>query len=352
MTAIYIRDQKISYVQLLQWIEKRTVVDPIFPVTRTLDCVLNILTCWIKGIPFFPYSPLLLKKPSVTFNPGSDLILHSSGSFQMKYIQLTKKGFIESIINTHKAFILEEDDVYLLNLPLYHVAGIAILLRAFLRGGSIAIEPNDPSIITHLSMVPSQTEILKEKNPFPHLKALLLGGSKIPTDLADFLVDNHYPLYVTYGMTETYSHVFVEKYQKGEGVFFRQPLKGRKVFINDQGILFVKLFCMNEFYNTKDRFSFKEGKYRYIEREDAMFISGGENIYPEEITQALFKIPGIKKVDIEIKEDLKWGNRPFVTIYTDKPTSLSSIKGSLALLLEKFKIPKDHEIALYSLDPF
>lgn len=349
MTAIYYKDQKISYRALLDAIDQRQIPDPIFPVTHSLDCVINVLTCLIKGIPFLPYSPLLLTKPNITIPVGCDLILHTSGSSKMKFPSFTKKALIESCMNTHPAFMLSAADVYLLNLPLYHVAGLCILFRAFLRGASIAIDPTLTSLITHVSMVPAQTDILRDQNPFPNLKALLLGGSAIPTSLADFLSKRGYPLYVTYGMTETCSHVFVEKYQQGEGVYFTRPLRGRKITINNRGILLVKTSWMKTYHNTKDRFSFEDGRYRFLGRSDSMFISGGENIYPNEIKNALMKIPGIRRVEIEIKEHFKWGNRPFVSIYTDALTSLGAIKKHLSQNLEHFKIPKDHEIALYSL---
>jgi O-succinylbenzoic acid--CoA ligase len=349
MTAIYYKDQKISYRELLDAINRRQIPDPIFPVTHSLDCVINVLTCLIKGIPFLPYSPLLPTKPNLTFPKGCDLILHTSGSSKMKFLSFSKKAMIDSCMNTHPAFMLSAGDVYLLNLPLYHVAGLCILLRAFLRGACVAIDPINPCLITHVSMVPAQTDILREQNPFPNLKALLLGGSAIPTSLADFLCERGYPLYVTYGMTETCSHVFVEKYKQGEGVYFTKPLRGRKITINNQGILLVKAPWMKTYHNTKDRFSFKDGQYRVLGRADSMFISGGENIYPNEIKNALMKITGIKRVKIEIKEHFKWGNRPFVSIYTDGVISLDAIKKHLFQSLEHFKIPKDHEIALYSL---
>ncbi len=348
MTAIYLKDQKISYKELLAAILNREVPSQIFPVTNTFDCVINVLTCFIKGIPFFPYSPHLMEKPNITFESGCEIILHTSGSSKMKFPSFTRKAFIASCMNTHPAFMLLESDVYLLNLPLYHVAGLCILLRAFLRGAAIAIDPTDLSLITHVSMVPAQTEILMQQNFFPNLKALLLGGSKISSSLADSLVASGYPLYVTYGLTEMCSHVFVEKYKKGEGLYFTKPLRGRKVTINKKGILLIKPSWLSSYYNTNDLFSFEDGKYRILARADDMFISGGENIYPDEIKRVLMKIPGIKRVEIEIKEHIKWGNRPFVSIYSDESITLDAIKKHLSETLEKFKCPKDHEIALYS----
>ncbi|MCH9621909.1 MAG: 2-succinylbenzoate--CoA ligase [Chlamydiia bacterium] len=357
MTAIYYQDKTISYKKLLMLIEKCEIQDPVFPVTKTFDCVIKVLTCLIKGIPFFPYSPHLHERPNIEIPQDCDFILHTSGSSKMKYALFTKETLIQSNMNTHEAFILKPSDVYLLNLPLYHIAALSLLMRAFLRGAAIAIEPADQNIITHISMVPAMTDQLLKKRLYPNLKALLLGGNFISEDLANKLVDLNYPLYVTYGMTEMSSHVFVSKYQKENGVCFERPLRNRKLYFED-GILYVKgcgkfirYFDTNEteFHNTKDIVNYEHKVYRIKARQDGMFISGGENIYPEEIKQSLLKHPSVLKVNIEIRPHLKWGKRPFVTLYTCTDISKESIQEFLSDKLEKFKIPKKHELQMFSI---
>jgi O-succinylbenzoic acid--CoA ligase len=354
MTAIYIENQVISYTELLSMIQKCTIVDPIFPVTKTLSCVVKILTCLMKGIRFFPYSPLLPEKPSLAIPNDCDYILHTSGSVKMNYALFKKGALISSNMNTHPAFRLQNDDVYLLNLPLYHVAGLCLLMRAFLRGGAIAIDPKDPSIVTHISMVPAMTDRLFNFNPYPKLKALLLGGSHISKDLADKIYQHGYPLYITYGMTEMSSHVFVEKYNPNNGVSFSNPLSGREVKIDKDGLFHVKgcgkflRYLDGEeapYFSSKDRVTY-DGRYHIGDRCDRMFISGGENIFPEEIERAALSHPLVESAHVEIVDHMKWGKRPTLTLFVKAPLNKEIIRAHLLNTLESFKVPKDHEIAI------
>jgi O-succinylbenzoic acid--CoA ligase len=354
MTAIYYKDQKISYEELLSRIEAHEIDTPIFPVTNTLDCVISVLSCLIKGIPFFPYSPQLPKKPDITIPEGCDFILHTSGSSKMKYVLFKKEAILLANIKTHPALRLENDDVYLLNLPLYHVAALSLIMRAFLRGCAIAINPSDQSIVTHISMVPAMTDRLMQERLYPNLKVLLLGGAHIRKELADELFDKGYPLYVTYGMTEMSSHIAVEKYHPANGVCFKHFLPGREIKIDGDGELFVKGCGKSigylggeekEYHESGDIIERTDGKYFIKKRKDNMFISGGENIHPEEIKKALLSHPSIKKVEIKIQNHLKWGKRPFVKIVAEG-LSKNCIRAYLENKLEKFKIPKDHEIDL------
>ena len=355
MTAIYYRDQKISYAELLSRIENKKIKDPIFPVTHTLDCVISILTCFIKGIPFFPYSPQLPKKPNLTIPKGCDFILHTSGSSQMKYALFKKEAILFANIKTHAALRLQPDDVYLLNLPLYHVAALSVIMRAFIRGAAIAIQPQNLSIITHISMVPAMTgDLLKEKL-YPNLKVLLLGGAKIKSSLANALFSRGYPLYITYGMTEMCSHIAVSKYHPDSGVTFKSFLPGREVEIDTDGNLSVK-GCgkhiryidkeQEEYHQTGDIIEKDKERYSIKKRKDNMFISGGENIYPKEIERALLLHPAISSVKVSTYDHLKWGKRPFVTITPSLSITKQEIGIFLQDKLEKFKIPKDHEIDL------
>jgi acyl-CoA synthetase (AMP-forming)/AMP-acid ligase II len=356
MTAIYIEDRKISLKELLELIEKKEIQDPIFPVTKTLDCVISILSCLIKKIPFFPHSPHLPQKPKVDIPKGCDFILHTSGSSKMKFALFKKQALLHANICTHPSFYLKRGDVYLLNLPLYHVAGLSILIRGLLRGGSIAIDPVDQNIITHLSIVPAMAENILKNRPYPNLKAMLIGGSEIKEDLALSLIDANYPLYISYGMTEMSSHIFVKKYEKEEGVCFLNPLPKREIKLKKDGSLlvkgcgkFIRYLDMvgSQWINTKDIFKRKNGKLYFVKRADKMFISGGENIFPEEIERALLTHPNVKSVNLTIIEHLKWGQRPFLRVFfKDNPLSKEQIQKYLLSKIEKFKVPKDHEIEI------
>ena len=95
-------------------------------------------------------------------------------------------------------------DRWLSCLPLFHVAGLAIIMRASAgarrwRWRSGSTQPRSRRIaagVTHLSLVPTQLEQLlaaRRGRPAPTtLRALLLGGGPIPTAMVGALVPSGY----------------------------------------------------------------------------------------------------------------------------------------------------------------
>ena len=63
-------------------------------------------------------------------------------------------------------------------------------------------------------------------------------------------------------------------------------------------------------YHTKDLGSKDDKGYVYIRgRKDALIISGGENIYPEEVSNIILKCPQVAEVAVYGVPDEKWGER-------------------------------------------
>jgi O-succinylbenzoic acid--CoA ligase len=84
----------------------------------------------------------------------------------------------------------------------------------------------------------------------------------------------------------------------------------------------------------------KDGCLTVAGRRDNMFISGGENIHPEEIEKVLLSIEGIQEAIIVPKEDKEFGQRPVAFIkYAGKPLAEDYLIRCLESLLPRFKIP-------------
>jgi O-succinylbenzoic acid--CoA ligase len=69
-----------------------------------------------------------------------------------------------------------------------------------------------------------------------------------------------------------------------------------------------------------------------------MFISGGENIYPEEIESVLLDLPGIRQAVVVPIQDERFGSRPVAFVDVEE-IQLTSILDYLSDRLPKFKIP-------------
>ena len=83
-----------------------------------------------------------------------------------------------------------------------------------------------------------------------------------------------------------------------------------------------------------------EGDLEVIGRKDRQFISGGENIQPEEIEQALCSLPGITQASVLPIDDQEFGQRPVAFINdTTGGHTLESVQAKLRRILPAFKLP-------------
>ncbi len=227
-----------------------------------------------------------------------------------------------------------------LSLPLFHVGGIAILFRCFIQGACVSLTPEN---CTHFSLVPTQLYRLLNQ-PFPHAKCLLIGGAPIPASLLKQA--QALPLFTTYGMTETSSIMVL---QKENGPQFNLPYRELKIIDNEIHVRGKTLFYgylnqpidPNAWFPTKDLGRINAaGKLEIIGRKDRQFISGGENIQPEEIEAALLAIPGIRQATVLPIPDEEFGARPIAFIDDESGThTLQTLCKELQAHLPSFKHP-------------
>ena len=82
-----------------------------------------------------------------------------------------------------------------------------------------------------------------------------------------------------------------------------------------------------------------EGYLQVLGRLDNRMISGGENIYPEEIERAILEHPQVESVVVAAKNDAEFGQRPVV--FCKASASPAELREFLIDRLPRFKIPKD-----------
>ena len=257
-----------------------------------------------------------------------------------------------------------EQDSWLLSLPLYHVSGQGIVWRWLLQGAELHL-PSDNFYIdcvqsTHLSLVPTQAQRLLDfmalkPQSAVKIRAILLGGAHIPTELTQKLTALDIAVYAGYGMTEMASTVFAKKCDGQAGV--GKPLLGREFKIVDGEIWLrgagmgcgyfiggepVLLNNDEGWFQTKDLGEW-DGKNLFIQgRADNMFISGGENIQPEEIEQILLQQESVNQAFVVPKDDDEFGQRPvaFVEFTTEfNESAVKNLQVWLSDKLERFKQP-------------
>ncbi len=230
------------------------------------------------------------------------------------------------------------EDVWHLSLPLFHVGGIAILFRSYLARSFVSLQ-SDQQSASYLSLVPTQLIRLQDKK-LPHLKGILLGGAPLASSYS-----SPYKIYPTYGMTEMSSQIatcgHVLPYREVKLAQDREILvRGKTLF---QGYFHktkgLSLPLDSEgWFATKDLGKWDtENQLEITGRKDNLFISGGENIQPEEIEYALKSALPLDEAIVASIPDPLFGARPVAFL---KPLyELSLIQEKLKDLLPKYKIP-------------
>ena len=329
----------------------------IFYAQSNADSVALILSCIKKKISFFPVSARELALPTVDLPTSGVLIATSGSSGQPKQAHLSLENLTYIAEFPHPELALKPGDYYMLSVPLWHISGLSILYRCHLSGATMVL-PNDgrESEVTHISFVPTQLKrFLKNPNIYPKLKKILVGGAPIPYDLCLEAYNRGFEIYITYGMTEMASQVCTKAFNPKTGISFGDPLPHRELKIV-HGEIYVKgetLFqgyhklrsqLIDGWFPTKDLGHIGPNGLELFGRADRMFISGGENIHPEEIELALLSHPNILHAKVSHRPDPEYGARPVA--YIASTLSLNEIKNFLHEKLPRFKIPSAKDITL------
>jgi fatty-acyl-CoA synthase len=79
-----------------------------------------------------------------------------------------------------------------------------------------------------------------------------------------------------------------------------------------------------------------------VDRKKDMFISGGENVYPAEVENAIYELPQISETAIIGMKDEKWGEvgKAVVVLKEGQALTGEAIMNHLKGRLAKYKIPK------------
>ena len=87
-----------------------------------------------------------------------------------------------------------------------------------------------------------------------------------------------------------------------------------------------------------------ENGYLYIvDRLKDIIITGGENVYPREIEEALYTLPQVKECSVLGVPDREWGERVIAMIVPTPGSTLRPVelKDALKRVLSAYKIPKE-----------
>ena len=309
-----------------------------------------------------------VEQTAIPLNRPATIIFTSGSTGVPKAALHTFGNHYYSALGSNQNIALRPGDRWLHSLPLYHVGGLSILFRCLLAGATVALpqpgmSPGETIAglgATHVSLVATQLfRLLREDSDLTRLKAVLMGGGPVPDSLVDDALARGLSIHTSYGLTEMASQVTTtppgaspEKLRTAGRV-----LSNREVSLSEAGEILVRgqtLFAGyvegekierpldgSGWFHTGDLGELDEDGYLRIRgRRDNLFISGGENVQPEEVEEAICRLEGIEEAVVVPVPDEEFGDRPFAFVRTNgvelEPEYLAE---NLELVLPRFKIP-------------
>ncbi|MBD1919229.1 MULTISPECIES: AMP-binding protein [Cyanophyceae] len=311
--------------------------------------------------------------------PGQILIPTGGSSGQIKFAVHSWDTLNVSIEGFRSHFGVGAVQSYCV-LPLFHVSGLMQALRVLASGGCLALQSYSdlkggkraalPSG-GFLSLVPTQLqELLALGGEFiPWLRsfrAVLLGGAPAWRSLLDQAQADQIPVALTYGMTETAAQVATllpEEFLAGHRSSGRPLPHVNLTILNDQGQpqrsgqpgkIVIRSNSLAQGYlpsagaaiaanslTTDDIGYLNDGGYLYIVgRSSTKIITGGENVFPEEIEAVLLATGWVSDACVVGLPCDHWGQRLCALVVINSPNLLHDLPDRLRSRLAPYKLPK------------
>ncbi|MBW8015145.1 MAG: o-succinylbenzoate--CoA ligase [Planctomycetes bacterium] len=306
-------------------------------------------------------------------NAHASIIFTSSSAAKPKAVLHTIANHYYSALGSNENIPFTQGDAWLMSLPIYHISGFSLIMRSLINRSSIIFPNPAESIteaidnlgVTHISLVAAQLSTLLEStesiNRLQKFKAILIGGSAVPSNLIKRSLQNSLPIFTTYGSTEMASQITTTApgdLQTKIGSSGKL-LSYRNLKLTDDSEILVKGKALFKGYIKKDSIELPtdsqgyfhtndigsldaQGNLTVTARKDQMFISGGENIHPQQIERAIERISNVQCAIVIPSDDKKFGKVPvaFIKMQNDTPLDTAEIQAQLKKTLESFKIPK------------
>ena len=203
----------------------------------------------------------------------------------------------------------------------------------------------------------------------PNLKAVASSGSALPGDLPVRWMDRYGDnLYSVYGSTEIAWASIADPtdLREAPGSAGRLPHAtvvkildpdGKEVPVGESGRIFVGNGLQIEGYtggggkemvdglmSSGDVGRFDEDGRLYVEgRDDEMIVSGGENVFPQEVEDCIARMDGIAEVAALGVDDDDYGKRlrAFVVRADGQDVSETEVRDWVKSNLARYKVPRD-----------
>jgi fatty-acyl-CoA synthase len=321
------------------------------------------------------------------------IIMYTAGTTgRPKGAVLTQSASLWNALNLEIDMQFGPYDRDLLVLPMFHIGGIGLFTLPMLHvGGSVIIqrtfEPSEtinllkkenitlffgvPAIFLFLIQYPGfRPEV------FENVRIVMSGGAPLPVNLVRQYHDRGIILQQGFGMSEAAPSISTLKKEKalekagsiGRALFHVDAMivddDMKEVPTGEVGELVISgPNLMDGYWNRPEATeeAFKggwfhtgdlarmdaEGDIFIVERKKDMFISGGENVYPAEVENAIFELDEVAEAAVIGVKDEKWGEvgKAIIVFKEGKELEEEEIVNFLKERLAKYKVPKSVVVA-------
>jgi len=273
-------------------------------------------------------------------------------------------------------------------MPLFHTGGINALSIPILMAGGIVVIGNrfdaeeamratNQYKATISLFVPTMYQSMIKlpyfnETTFSSMKVFLSGGAPCPETIYSKFHSKRLNFKEGYGLTEAGPNNFFIRPEAacrkvgsvGKPMLFNSVKvvlpNGNRCGVNEVGELYIKgphIFSsywkkpedtLNTFHDgwlqTGDLAKYDEdGDHYIVGRKKDIIISGGENVYPQEIEQCLMNFQEINEAAVVAKKDEKWGEAiiAFVTMAEGYAFNQDQVVAHCKKFLGGYKIPKE-----------
>lgn len=329
--------------------------------------------------------------------PGPDdvaILMYTSGTTgRPKGAMLTHGNLFWNNVGALLSFDTLHDDVSLVCAPLFHIGGLNVTtLITLQKGGHLVMMPAFDAEraldliaeyrVTTMFGVPAMFLFMSQSAKFAttdlsSVRALICGGAPVPEALMRRYGERGIPFAQGYGLTETAPLALVVSIDQasvklGAAGHHTLPLSDvRLVDANNdpvrlgesgeicvRGPQVMKGYWNNEqataaaidsdgWFHTGDIGRSDDDGYVYVvDRVKDMVISGGENVYPAEVEDALYKHPAVAEVAVIGLPHEQWGEAvtAIVALAPEANLALDELREFARSELASYKLPLRLEI--------
>ena len=315
------------------------------------DFIAALTAAWDAGDAVLPVDPRLPAPARVRLldrlgagedvEPGDALVVATSGTTgEPRGAVLTHDALAAAARSTSRRVDVDpEVDRWLACIPLAHVGGLGVVVRALLTGTPYVVRERfeHGTGATLVSLVPAHLQ----RFDVSEFRTVLLGGQAPPTEVPANVV-------ATYGMTET-----------GGGVIYDGlPLDGVEVRVAEDEHIWLRgptlLRAYRDGTDPKDARGWldtgdlgalgADGRLTVFGRSGEMIVTGGEKVWPTPVEQALLQHPAVADAAVAGRADAEWGQRVVAYVVPrDRaaPPSLETLREAVKDHLPAYMAPRE-----------